>query len=352
MLKVAAGTLNQLPLDLEGNATRITQCVESAKIQGVNILCLPELCLSGYGCEDMFLAPFFLASAKKQLKNLIPLSKNILFNVGLPILINSKVYNAQAVLYDEKLLGFYLKQNLASDGVHYEPRWFSPWTSLKHQEIDFFGKSIFAGDLIFKVGGYKLTFEICQDAWVSKQKLSGVTDLDLVLNPSASHFALGKNSIRESLVQNTSRECCCIYLYANLLGNEAGRLIYEGNRLIADAGNVLVNKNTPSFKSFELSLVSVDPEKNKAEKLRLKLGSENLENQAFEVESLTTFPRIGAMSNSDKKQFDSNRKRFVEFTDIVSLGLWDYLRKSSSKGFVISLSGGADSGAVFLLCVL
>ena len=56
-LFVAAASLNQIPFDWSGNRDRIVGAIDEAREKGVQILCLPELAVTGYGCEDMFLAP-------------------------------------------------------------------------------------------------------------------------------------------------------------------------------------------------------------------------------------------------------------------------------------------------------
>ncbi|MCH2209608.1 MAG: hypothetical protein MK132_27635, partial [Lentisphaerales bacterium] len=126
-IKVAAASLNQLPMDWHGNTSRIKLAFDEARNEQVAILALPELCLSGYGCEDMFLSPAVAQTAMDFLFELLPETHGLFTAVGLPVFVNNTVYNAVAVMNDGELLGFVAKQNLAGDGVHYEPRWFKAW---------------------------------------------------------------------------------------------------------------------------------------------------------------------------------------------------------------------------------
>ena len=91
------------------------------------------------------------------------------------------------------------------------------------------------GDLLFDCGGVRIGFEICRDAWVADRTGARLAQrgADILLNPSASHFAFAKQQIRERFVLEGSRAFCVSYAYANLLGNEAGRAIYDGGTLIA-----------------------------------------------------------------------------------------------------------------------
>ena len=105
LVKVAAATLNQTPLDWEGNLRNILGAVEAAKAAGVGILCLPELCITGYGCEDAFLAPGTASLALQVLDELLPHTRGIVVSVGLPVRHNKAVFNCCALLADGQVLG-------------------------------------------------------------------------------------------------------------------------------------------------------------------------------------------------------------------------------------------------------
>ena len=122
-IRLGAGILNQTPLDWQGNVQRIVQALDTARQQGVQILCLPELCLTGYGCEDMFLAPHVWRTAWQLLQDVVPHTHGLLATVGLPLALGNGVYNAICVAVDGQIAGFVCKRNLAGDGLHYEPRW-------------------------------------------------------------------------------------------------------------------------------------------------------------------------------------------------------------------------------------
>ena len=350
MIRFAVATLNQVALDFKGNQERIIRALTDAKDIKSNFLCLPELAISGYGCEDMFLAPFIIERSIESLTQIIPHTKGLFTGIGLPIMIDSKIYNGAAVCSDGELKGIYLKRHLAGDGVHYEPRWFTPWPEQKVTEIEIAERKIRAGDLIFKIEDLNLGFEICQDAWISGRNLG----LDIILNPSASHFSFDKDELRRALVIDRSRENSGVYLYSNLLGNEAGRLIYDGNRYISCGGKLLLSRCIPSFKDVVLDAADIDSGQFKAEKLRQK-SSDSL--KGISNEQIITLKSPEEDLNTSKPLIplpiiEKPLTRFEQFEKICALGLFDYLRKSKSKGFVISLSGGADSAAVFILSYL
>jgi predicted amidohydrolase len=126
-VRVASAFVNQTPLDWTGNQERLRLVLEAAREQGAAFLCLPELAITGYGCEDLFLSQDFRRRAWNSLQLLLPETRGLVTVLGLPLEVEGEVYNAVAVCGDGKLLGLVPKQNLARDGVHYEPRWFKAW---------------------------------------------------------------------------------------------------------------------------------------------------------------------------------------------------------------------------------
>eukprot|EP01031_Cornospumella_fuschlensis_P048206 gene48206-59041_t len=135
-IKVAAAALNQTPLDWDGNTRNILQAIADARAAGASVLCLPELCITGYGCEDAFHAPFVHRTAWATLHELAPHTHGLVVAVGLPVMFRNTVYNTVALLVDGRIAGFVAKRFLAGDGIHYEPRWFKPWPAGQNQVLE------------------------------------------------------------------------------------------------------------------------------------------------------------------------------------------------------------------------
>lgn len=320
IVKIGGATVNQIPMDWVNNTANIISVIGEAIQQNVKILCLPELCITGYGCEDMFLSDWLSAKAWEELLRIQAHCKNITVSVGLPVRINGITYNGACVISDQKILGITFKQNLARDGVHYEPRWFDPWVPNKIITLERNGEIIQAGDLIYDVHGIRFGFEICEDAWRKTQR-PGYRLLErnvhLILNPSASHFAMGKSLLREEEIARVGSELfACVYLYANLLGNEAGRMIYDGDVVIAQKGKLVAVNTRLIFKKTDLLCHEVD---------------------------------FSSAVNTKPLPVKDGKEKNEELVRATSLALFDYLRKSKSKGFVLSLSGGADSSMCAVL---
>ncbi|MEX0791766.1 MAG: NAD(+) synthase, partial [Pirellulaceae bacterium] len=318
-------------------------------------VCLPELCITGYGCEDAFLSPGLHREAWGTLMRLLPHTAGLLVTVGLPIAYRGVVFNGVAVVADGEILGIVPKQNLAGDGIHYEPRWFKPWPVGKQAVLEIEAAPYPLGDLVFRFGDILLGLEICEDAWVAdrpgtRQSRLGV---DIVLNPSASHFAFGKQEIRRRFVLEGSRAFHATYVYANLLGNEAGRAIYDGGSMIASAGTMLAEGERFSFDDFRVTAATVDLDltrlsraQNQAFRLDFDATRENVIVSDFRFPTVVPQPQLFERAAWER----SDDLKMEEFTRAVTLSLFDYLRKSRSRGFVVSLSGGADSAAVAVLC--
>jgi NAD+ synthase (glutamine-hydrolysing) len=185
--------------------------------------------------------------------------------------------------------------------------------------------------------------------------------IDLILNPSASHFAFGKDQIRRRFVLEGSRAYGVTYVYANLLGNEAGRSIYDGGVLIASAGTMVAEGRRFSFQDSVCTTASVDLDATRLAQARLAV-----EPAADAGEDQVTIeftpprddldrpdPTRGRNSSPGRDAWEQGASvKEEEFTRAVALGLFDVMRKSRSRGFVVSASGGADSSAVACLAAL
>lgn len=308
--KIGCGTVNQTPLDWKGNIARLKRALQKAKADQIKILCLPELSTTAYGCEDLFLSNWLPEKALTFLPELIQETQGLFTSFNLPIAFNGKTYNCSVVVHNKEILGVYAKQFMALDGVHYEPRWFEPWPIDKVEEIELFGKSYPIGDLTFKFEDWHIGFEICEDAWRGDNRPAcRLVDkqVNMILNPSASHFAMGKTLDRHKLITSSSSDFKCTYVYANLLGNEAGRMIYDGELLIAQYGEMALRNELLSFEEVLVKSVEISPMAIKS------------------------------------KDIAAIEPKEIEFPKATALALYDYLRKSRTKGYTLSLSGGADS---------
>ncbi|MEM8710499.1 MAG: NAD(+) synthase [Planctomycetota bacterium] len=204
-----------------------------------------------------------------------------------------------------------------------------------------------------------LHFEICEDAWVANRPGARLAQLavDAILNPSASHFAFGKRGRRQRLVQDASRALHTVYVYSNLVGNEAGRALYDGACFIAVDGDLQAVTPRFSFRDVQVADASIDLEVVRRGYRRTVSAPSSVEDpDGMLVEVPFEWPEAAppvpaAELPAWERSLDSELA-YEEFTRAEALALCDYMRKARSRGFCVSLSGGADSATCAALVAL
>jgi NAD+ synthase (glutamine-hydrolysing) len=315
-VRIASSNLNQTPLDWRGNLNNIRESIKIAKDNSVDILCLPELSITGYGCQDLFYHDWFIQKSDDILKEIRLLTKSITVIIGHPLSFNKKRYNSCCIIRNQKILGFFIKSNLPNDGIHYEKRWFEGWEYGKVDKFNFLNQSYPIGNFQIEYdNNLTLGFEICRDMWDEERPANYIkTKKNLIIfNPIASHYAFKKFDFRKKLVVESSKKFNCTYISVNLLGNESGKVIFEGDTILASEGKLISVNDRFSFKNISFSKYDID-----------------------------------FNSQSDEINYESP-KIYDEFIDAFSLGLSDYLFKSNLNGFALSLSGGLDSSSIAIL---
>ena len=347
-VRLAAAALNQTPLAWEHNRANVVAALDAARRADASLVCLPELCISGYGCEDAFFSRGVPETSLEMLGEILPATSGIAVAIGLPLVVDEQIFNTCAFACDGRLVGFVAKQCLAGDGIHYEPRWFKPWPAGQVSEIACLGGKFPVGDLMFDCGGVKIGMEICRDAWVAERtgKQLAARGVDIILNPSGSHFAFAKQEIRRGIVQRGSRDFCTSYVYTNLLGNEAGNVLYDGGTLIATRGEFVAIGPRFSFADYVTIQADVDVAATRADRAALTRPIVEIPGVTLDCDFPLPSPQSACPTNRTSDWDSSPPPKEEEFPRAVALCLFDYLRKSKAGGFVISLSGGADSATV------
>ncbi|WGY45692.1 NAD(+) synthase [Vibrio sp. ABG19] len=355
-LRISSCSLNQTPMDWSGNLANIKRAIELAHQSGATLLITPELSISGYGCEDFFHSPHVARRALKSvgaLARFIPRSMAV--SVGLPVMINNRIYNAVALVTRKGVHGMSLKRNLAANGLHYEQRWFTPWTGSKNSAVQLDGMQTATpiGNPVYQINGVKIGFEICEDAWVANRTSERFFNqgVDVIANPSASHFAIGKFRTRKRLVEESSRVYSACYVLSNLSGCESGRAIYDGGAMIAVDGMLVAKGERLHMSDVEVICADVDLS-------RSRIGQLSNSQRYFEVHDFDSEQTIEVgLSDSElmhkltptplnQPWEESEHEEHEEALRAIALGLRDWLKKTGTDGYALSLSGGADSALV------
>ncbi|MDD3242757.1 MAG: NAD(+) synthase [Eubacteriales bacterium] len=368
-IKAAAATPHLRVADPHWNTDQILALADRAAAQGVQVLCFPELCVTGYTCSDLFLQDLLLENALEELRRMVRHSQGIkmLTVVGLPLRLDNRLFNCAAVLSDGRLLGLVPKTYIPNYGEFYERRHFSPASAavsrtfmLDDQEIPF------GTDLLFRCrenAEFQVAAEICEDLWVpvSPGALHALAGASLIVNPSASNETVGKASYRRELVKAQSAKCVCAYVYASAgEGESSTDLVFAGQNLIAENG-VLLAENPPFAGEGDGLLVShIDVMKLLGERRRMTsflAQLEGAENQLMPRRhiSFSLAPEESALQYPvEPLPFVPQNsahlyERCEEIFAIQVAGLTQRMRHIHASHAVVNISGGLDSTLALLV---
>lgn len=363
-VKVAIGTPAIRLADCEYNVERICELVEHAKADGAKLLVLPELCVTGYSCGDLFLQDCLIAAAKRAVLTLAERTADtgVLVVVGVPIERDGKLYNAAACLRNGKVLGIAAKTKLPNYKECEEVRYFSAPgesdTELVWGEttIPFGSRLLFCAE---ELPDFKVGIEICEELWVPdapsvRLALAGAT---VIANPSAGCSLAGKTAARREKVKNQSEMLKAAYLYANAgAGESTTDLVYSGQGFIAEDGIVLA-EGIP-FETTYLS-TEIDLEKLRSERRQMttwKTDTKDCRQVLYSMRELAgkALPEIPLSRRISPSPFfpEDETARAVycrEVIDIQCAGLQQRLTHIGAKKVVIGISGGLDSTMALLV---
>lgn len=360
-IKVAAGIPECTVADISANISEIKRIIDKADRQNINILALPELCVTGYTCGDLFFSDTLLTGAKSALTELAKFTegKYPVVILGLPLLLRSKLYNCAAVLSDGKILGIVPKTHMPNYSEFYEQRQFTSGLLAPDDSITLDGLTVpFGTDIIFchkELCEYTFGIEICEDVWAASQPSEGLcrAGAEIVINPSASNEVIGKSAYRKTLVSATSARLLCGYLYVSSgTGESTQDLVYSGHSLVYENGTLLAE--SAPFEEKELTVSEIDIKKLCGERHR-NTSFEPLDgyrtvlfSQKIIKTELTRKYEKTPFVPSDKNDL---AKRAEAILRIQSYGLKKRLAHTGSETAVIGISGGLDSTLALLVTV-
>ena len=364
---VAAGTPKIRVADCRYNAEQIFTLMREADKQGVKVLVLPELCLTGYTCGDLFLQETLLNGAEEGLRTILEATKNLdmIAAIGLPVRDkwNNKLYNCAAVIQKGEILGLVPKTYLPNYGEFYEHRWFTPSggfggvdhnVTLCGQEVNLSRNGIFActGKENLVIG-----VEICEDLWAPEPPSAVLArqGATIILNLSASNETVGKAAYRRSLVTGQSGRLVCGYVYADAgEGESTTDLVFVGHNMIAENGTLLSERRFATG----LTISEIDVDKLVAERRRMNTyGSPEKAPEIWRIFfdmdlAKTRLTRHVSPTPFVPEDAESREARCSEILCIAALGLKKRLEHTGARTAVVGLSGGLDSTLAVLITAL
>lgn len=246
-LRAAAASPGLRVADVAYNTQEIIKSMREYAARNAQLLCLPEFCLTGYTCSDLFLQETLIRGAEQGLAEILAAScgLNLVTVVGLPVRRSGKLYNCAAVVCDGKLLGLVPKTHLPNYSEFYEKRHFLPGPA-QASPMELAGQqTLFGTNLLFacrQMPEFVLGVEICEDLWAPippscTHALAGAT---VIANLSASDETVGKAAYRRDLVCGQSARLLCGYLYADAgHGESTTDMTFAAHDLIAENGTLL-----------------------------------------------------------------------------------------------------------------
>ena len=366
-ITVAAGTPKIRVADCRYNAEQIFTLMREADKQGVKVLALPELCLTGYTCGDLFLQNTLLNGAEEGLKTILEATKHLdlVAAIGLPVRDkwNNKLYNCAAVIQKGEILGLVPKTYLPNYGEFYEERWFTPsggFDGVDHnvtlcgQEVNLSRNGIFG---CTGLDSLVIGVEICEDLWAPEPPSAVLArqGATIILNLSASNETVGKAAYRRSLVTGQSGRLVCGYVYADAgEGESTTDLVFTGHNIIAENGTLLAERRFATG----LTISEIDVKKLAAERRRMNTYASpektpEIWRISFDMDlTRTRLTRHISPTPFVPEDAESRQARCSEILCIAALGLKKRLEHTGAKTAVVGLSGGLDSTLAVLITAL
>ena len=368
-IRVASATPTVNVGDCSSNAKEIITLIERAKENEVSLLVLPELCITGYTCGDLFHQVTLIQAAKKALKNVAFATKNtnVTAIVGLPYLFESRLYNVAAVCSEGTVKGLVPKTFLPNYGVFCEKRFFTEAfsdlkTTVFEDENNHSYEVPFGTNIIFydKTNNtIQLAAEICEDgqAPISPSTMHAQHGALLIANLSASDENIAKNEFRHLFAKSLSSRLICSYVYANAgKGESSTDLVFPGSNMIAENGEIVAEKEP--FDEDPFCITEIDTEELLQRRLMNTTFRDFLTRKvaAEYIRVPITMPELnGSLTKFiDPYPFipSSPSKVISRCDQIVSMlcaGLIQRMSKSYAKTAVVGISGGLDSTLVLLV---
>lgn len=362
-IKVAAATPKIKVADTAFNTEEIIRKVLEAYEQGAGLIVLPELCITGYTCQDLFAQEMLLEGALRGLKRIREATDKFeaLIFVGLPMEYAGKLYNVAAALFKGEVLGFIPKRHIPMYHEFYEGRNFTEGME-QAADIMYDGRQVpFGTNILFEVRegtlrGLSVACEICEDLWVttSPSLRHGQAGANVIVNLSASNETVGKDSYRHMLVASTSARLLAGYVYCSAGEGESTQdLVFGGHNMICENGTMLAEAKRFACETIygDLDISRLRHERRKMSTFVSGLDASYRKVALSFTEKETRLNRYFAPTPFVPSDALSREKRCEEILSIQAYGLKKRLEHTGCKHAVLGISGGLDSTLALLVTV-
>lgn len=361
-VRVAAAVPQLHLADCNYNAEQIMLQIDEAKEEGVEVVCFPELSLTGYTCADLFFMQQLQKSAVSALRRVCEytMGKDMVVIVGAPLQSDNNLYNCAIVLYEGRVLGVVPKINLPNTGEFYEKRWFTSGRSTLPEIELWNGVVPFGRDLLFITPKFSFGIELCEDLWspLPPSTQLAIQGAELIFNLSSSNCLTGKNAFRRQMIKQQAARVHCGYIYTSSgMGESTTDVVFSGSTYIVENGNLLEAGERFQMQS-SMAIQEIDIERLRTDRQR---------NTNFTKDKTGAYRKI-YFSMESKEQIAPIHRRFEKYPflptkdssieyceDVLSIQTTALARRwmhTHAQSVVIGISGGLDSTLALLVCVL
>ena len=373
-VRVAAAVPHMRVADCQYNATEIKKQITEAMQEGVEVVCFPELSVTGYTCADLFFTQQLQKNALAALEDICAYTRDlpIIVLVGAPLKVDNNLYNCAFVMTDGEVVGVVPKINLPNTGEFYEKRWFSSGRDvLEHNvnsirpripTIELWGSDVpFGIDLLFATKDYSFGIEICEDLWspLPASTQLAIQGAEIIFNLSSSNCVTGKHEFRQRMITQQSARVHCGYVYTSSgIGESTTDIVFSGSTYIAENGDMLEIGDRFQMES-SMIISEIDVERLRIDRQR----NTNFTHDKYghyrhiQVAPLDEARDKGPLHRHfTKTPFLPKRKDSDAYCeDVLNLQVHGLLRRwqhTHAQSLVIGISGGLDSTLALLVCVL
>ena len=373
-IKVATAIPSVKVGDVKFNTRQIESQIALAEGQGVEIIVFPELCITGYTCQDLFLQQMLLESAETAMMMLLDFTRqlDIISIVGLPVVVGDLLLNCAAIIQHGKILGLVPKTYLPNYREFYEKRWFASAQDLRETTVRFAGHRITVTpdpQIFITSEGAQFGVENCEDVWApappsNKLALAGA---ELIFNLSASDELSGKHTYLKSLLAQQSARTITGYIYSSCgFGESTQDVVFGGNALIYENGSLIAEGERFALEP-QMRIAQIDIEKLRSERRTNSTYVNAQRNVKYAIRSgRYSVHNIEMLAPFNRRDFVLEREidahPFIpheaemgvtceEIFNIQLMGVAKRIVHTGAKHLILGISGGLDSTLALLVCV-
>jgi len=342
-LRVGASVNNIEVGNVDINVNEILSCLDNAQKKGIEIICFPELSLTGYTCGDLFFSEDLIKQSLRGIERLKKESNkySLVFIVGAPLIIDNALYDCAITIYKGKILGINAKKTISYN----EARYFTSGDNLIANTIKIDDEEVnISKDIIYKCN----KFDFINFSVSIGSELDNINNANLVFNLDSSNEIVSRYEYRKSLIEVEAKKNNAAYVYASSGVNESSsEMCFSGHLMICEPdGNCKENKRF----SFDSDIIYTDIDLLRVNHDRIK--NNKLSNCANQVCFDLALLNNNLLKEYSKSPFVStNNNRLEEILNIQTYALARRVKQLNNSKMIIGISGGSDSTLAFLICL-